>query len=468
VNHISTTALKAGTPAIETGRTGARSSDFGLLRLRLYALLFAVDAAAMAASFLVANQLRYGRLTESFGLNTFLLLFPLYVALGFNRGAWSIEALSSPRRSAALAVKSLLFAIALAAILLFSLKMGADFSRLVFGIGATMTVLAVALGRLVIGRQIGERNGWSFRKEVLLIDQVDTSPVGRQLVIDAQALGIDPALDDPLMLDRFARALDSCERVIVSCPVERRGAWSRMLAGANVDAEMLVPELDAVGALGLRRHGAHNTLLVGCGPLRMQDRITKRLFDIAFSAALLVILLPAIAAIALAIRLESPGPILFRQERLGRANRLFRILKFRSMRFEAADHSGARSASRDDDRITRVGGFLRRTSLDELPQLLNVLAGEMSVVGPRPHPLGCRADDELFWNIDERYFDRHSIKPGITGLAQVRGFRGATEKRSDVTDRLRADLEYLDGWHIGRDAAIIARTAAVLIHPNAF
>jgi lipopolysaccharide/colanic/teichoic acid biosynthesis glycosyltransferase len=256
--------------------------------------------------------------------------------------------------------------------------------------------------------------------------------------------------------------------VIVSCPEGRRGAWARVLAGANVDAEMLVPELDAVGALGLRRHGDHSTLLVGCGPLRLRDRVTKRLFDVAFSGALLVLLIPVFAAIALAIRIESPGPVLFRQQRLGRSNRLFDILKFRSMRTELSDRSGSRSASRDDDRVTRVGRFLRRTSLDELPQLLNVLSGEMSIVGPRPHALETRADDELFWNIDERYWDRHAIKPGITGLAQVRGFRGATEKKADVTDRLRADLEYVDGWHIGRDVAIVARTIGVLVHPNAF
>jgi exopolysaccharide biosynthesis polyprenyl glycosylphosphotransferase len=455
-------------PDSRAARANSQSRDFGWLRVRLYALLFAVDAVLMAASFLLANQLRFGALTGSFGLNTFLLLFPLYVALGFSRGAWSMDALSSPRRSAALAVKSLLFAIAVAAILLFSLKIGEDFSRLVFGIGAAMSVLAIALGRLLLGRRIGDRNGWNFRKEVLLIDQVATDADGKQIVIDAGKLDLEPAIDDPLMLDRIAQILDACERVIVSCPEERRGAWARVLAGANVDAEMLVPELDAVGAIGLRRHAGHSTLLVGCGPLRLRDRVTKRLFDIGFSATLLVLLLPVFAAIALAIRIESPGPVLFRQQRLGRSNRLFSILKFRSMRTELGDESGSRSASRDDDRVTRVGRFLRRTSLDELPQLLNVLAGEMSVVGPRPHPLGCRADDELFWNIDDHYFDRHSIKPGITGLAQVRGFRGATEKKTDVTDRLRADLEYLDGWHIGRDIAIVARTLGVVVHDRAF
>src|SRR5690242_16202919 len=153
VNHFSTTTLKSDVASVQAA-AGAQSRDFGWLRVRLYALLFAVDAVLMAASFLLANELRFGGLTGSFGLNTFLLLFPLYVALGFSRGAWSIDALSSPRRSAALAAKSLLFAIAVAAILLFSLKMGEDFYRLVFGIGATFSVIAIALGRFAIGRRI--------------------------------------------------------------------------------------------------------------------------------------------------------------------------------------------------------------------------------------------------------------------------------------------------------------------------
>src|SRR5690242_12594069 len=216
VNHFSTTMPNAGSRAM-TRAANLPSRDFGWLRLRLYALLFAVDAVLMAASFLLANELRFGALAGSFGLNTFLLLFPLYVALGFSRGAWSIDALSSPRRSAGLAAKSLLFAIALATILLFSLKMGEDFSRLVFGIGAGLSVLAIAVGRLVLGRRIGERNGWTFRKEVLLVDRIATSADANQIVVDAGALAIEPAIDDPLMLDRLAQILDGCERVIVSC-----------------------------------------------------------------------------------------------------------------------------------------------------------------------------------------------------------------------------------------------------------
>jgi lipopolysaccharide/colanic/teichoic acid biosynthesis glycosyltransferase len=138
------------------------------------------------------------------------------------------------------------------------------------------------------------------------------------------------------------------------------------------------------------------------------------------------------------------------------------------MRQDVADAAGIRSASKDDERITFVGRFLRRTSLDELPQLLNVVKGEMSIVGPRPHALGSTAEQLLFWEIDERYWERGSVKPGITGLAQVMGFRGATERAEDLTNRLQADLEYLSDWSVWKDILIIMKTVSVLIHPNAY
>jgi lipopolysaccharide/colanic/teichoic acid biosynthesis glycosyltransferase len=118
--------------------------------------------------------------------------------------------------------------------------------------------------------------------------------------------------------------------------------------------------------------------------------------------------------------------------------------------------------------MTKVGKFIRRTSLDELPQLINVIAGDMSIVGPRPHALGSTAEDALFWKIDERYFHRHAVKPGMTGLAQIRGFRGATVRRHDLTNRLQSDLEYLCEWTIWRDLKIIIATFGVILHPNAF
>ena len=126
------------------------------------------------------------------------------------------------------------------------------------------------------------------------------------------------------------------------------------------------------------------------------------------------------------------------------------------------------AAVRTDDRITRVGRVIRATSVDELPQLLNVLLGSMSIVGPRPHALGSLAGQQLFWEVDERYWHRHALKPGITGLAQVRGFRGATHRRDDLTQRLQADLEYILGWSVWRDFGILVSTVRVVVHRNAF
>ena len=444
------------------------TGDFHRLRIRLYVLMIAADGALMAAAFLLANIARYGRPFESYGLNTFAVLFPVYLAIGLNGGAWSLKALANPRRSVALAAQSLMFAIAVATILFFSLKIGEDFSRLVFGIGSLLSLLMIAVGRQRLGEAIGRRCGWTFRKEVLITDGMAAQPAGTELVVDAQRETLRPSTDDPAMLDRLGRILDRCERVILSCPPERREAWSRMLAGANVDVEFLTPELEQLGALGLRRHGDRATLLVGCGPLGLRHRAIKRAFDVAVSAAALVVLMPFLVLVGLAVRLESSGPALFRQARMGRGNRLFSMIKFRTMRAETSDADGIRSASRDDDRVTRLGRVLRRSSVDELPQLFNVLKGEMSIVGPRPHALGSTAEDDPFWVIEERYWDRHAIKPGLTGLAQVRGYRGATERRSDLSARLKADLEYLDGWNVGRDVGILFRTLGVIIHRNAY
>jgi lipopolysaccharide/colanic/teichoic acid biosynthesis glycosyltransferase len=144
------------------------------------------------------------------------------------------------------------------------------------------------------------------------------------------------------------------------------------------------------------------------------------------------------------------------------------MFKFRSMREEKLDHDGDQSTARDDDRITGIGAYIRRTSIDELPQLLNVLTGDMSIVGPRPHAIGSQANNKYFWEVDRKYWQRHCLKPGLTGLAQVRGHRGATDVEKDLTDRLQSDLEYIAGWSLRRDIGIVLRTVMVLKHDNAY
>ena len=194
----------------------------------------------------------------------------------------------------------------------------------------------------------------------------------------------------------------------------------------------------------------------------------KRAFDLTLSLAAIPFLLPFFALVGILIKLDSKGPVFFRQERIGLGNRPFMIWKFRTMRTEMCDAQGVRSTARNDDRITRIGALLRKTSIDELPQIINVVIGDMSLVGPRPHALGSRAEDSLFWDIDHRYWERHVVKPGLTGLAQIRGYRGATEQKADLTMRLQSDLEYVTTWSLKSDIRIILSTFSVIFHKNAF
>ena len=288
--------------------------------------------------------------------------------------------------------------------------------------------------------------------------------------VNAQEHGLRPDLDDPQALDLLARYVRNMDKIIVSCPAESQVLWSMALKGSGVHGEVIWDVIKEIGALGLIRHheGDIPTLLVSTGPLGLRSRAAKRLLDAGVSLGALLLALPILLLAAIAIKLEDGGPILFRQTRIGRRNQMFAIYKLRSMKVERADHHGNRSASKDDDRVTRVGRFLRRTSIDELPQLFNVLKGDMSLVGPRPHAIGSLAGDKLFWEVDPRYWQRHSLRPGLTGLAQIRGFRGATDREVDLTSRLQADLEYITGWTIWRDIKILMATSLVLLHDRAF
>ncbi len=195
----------------------------------------------------------------------------------------------------------------------------------------------------------------------------------------------------------------------------------------------------------------------------------KRLTDIAIALLVLAVFSPAMLVAVVAIRLLSPGPVLFRQRRIGFANIGFDMLKFRTMHHRAPDRGRLRQTTRHDPRVTRVGAILRHTSLDELPQLFNVLRGEMSMVGPRPHAPGTCVGDRPYELVAPRYAARHRVLPGMTGLAQVRGFRGETETEVKLLRRVEADLEYIDNWSLWLDLAIMARTTvSILSMRNAY
>jgi putative colanic acid biosynthesis UDP-glucose lipid carrier transferase len=196
------------------------------------------------------------------------------------------------------------------------------------------------------------------------------------------------------------------------------------------------------------------------------DRQVKRTFDLFVSMLAILLVSPLLIIISVLVILSGPGPILFAQDRYGLDSKRFRIYKFRTMNVvEAGDKPFLKQATRDDPRITQVGRFLRRWSLDELPQLFNVLRGEMSLVGPRPHAVD---HNEQYRKLIPGYMQRHAFKPGITGLAQVEGWRGETKTLEEMSRRIDADLRYQKEWSLKLDVKIILKTILRLKSKNAY
>lgn len=214
----------------------------------------------------------------------------------------------------------------------------------------------------------------------------------------------------------------------------------------------------------------------GIPTIRIQDRpigdwnaLAKRAFDLLASSCILLAIWPLLVLVAAAVKIDSRGPVLFRQNRFGFNDELIPVYKFRTMYADQADTNAERLVSRGDPRITRIGNFLRRTSLDELPQLFNVFLGSMSLVGPRPHATRAKADGILYQEVIENYAARHRVKPGLTGWAQVNGWRGETDTQEKIIRRVEHDLWYIANWSIWLDIKILFLTAfAVLKGENAY
>ena len=205
------------------------------------------------------------------------------------------------------------------------------------------------------------------------------------------------------------------------------------------------------------------TLIASDLPLRGWSPLFKRLEDLVLSSIALLAAAPVMLLIALAIKIDSRGPVFFKQKRYGYNNRLIEVFKFRSMYHEKSDANADRQTTRHDDRITRVGRFIRKTSLDELPQLINVSLGSMSMVGPRPHATATKAAGVLFEDAVAEYSARHRVKPGITGWAQINGYRGETDTLEKIEKRVEYDLDYIERWSVWFDLYILFRTVPALL-----
>lgn len=201
-------------------------------------------------------------------------------------------------------------------------------------------------------------------------------------------------------------------------------------------------------------------------PITDWDSVAKRIFDIFFSLLAIAVLWPVMVGTAIAIKRDSKGPVLFRQKRHGFNNEVISVLKFRSMYTEQCDPTARAAVTKGDPRVTRVGRFIRKTSIDELPQFFNVLRGDLSLVGPRPHAVVAAAHDRLFAEVVDGYFARHRVKPGVTGWAQINGWRGEIDNDEKIKQRTACDLYYIENWSLLLDLKILFMTPLKLLNTD--
>lgn len=438
--------------------------------LRSYILLLLVDALLLQISFVLAALIYEFRWNDPSSMLVAQTILPVFFTIALYNGSYGVRSLTDWVYATKQAVTALLVSAALLNFVAFYTKSNADFFRVSTTLGLLFTVVAITLFRRAVIVAVQRFWGGSVTNRLVIQDGGPDFTLDKAVHIAAAQYGLDPDSEDPFMLDRLGKVLRNQDKVVVSCPYERREQWAFLLKSSGVYGELVSETAHRLAPIGVHRYDDQDktTLVVSSGPLGLRNRIIKRLFDIAVAGSALLALAPILLFTALMIKLEDAGPVLFVQRRMGRGNQFFDMFKFRSMREEKLDQEGERSTARNDDRVTRVGAAIRKTSIDELPQLINVLRGEMSIVGPRPHALASRANNKFFWEVDKQYWRRHCLKPGLTGLAQVRGHRGATELEKDLTDRLQSDLEYIANWSLRRDIGIVLRTIRVLRHDNAY
>jgi len=439
------------------------------LRIALISLTVFLDCIAITAAFKLVEEMRQFDWLSPGGVSLLVIALPAYVYFGSIGSSFSSTNINRFSTSFAGAMRALLCAMLVLIVCAFFAKFSLKISRSSFSYAIVLSALLLAVSRASVALFIQ----WKFKSRLsdrlLIADRRPLELPSSLDLLDLSEVRLRPDLYSPAQMAEISERIGRYDVVYLQCADElEREGWITTLKASGVACEIVVPAKSLHAAVGLGRLGDADTLVLSRGPLSLGSRVRKRLFDLVVGGAMLLFLAPLMLIVALLIRLESPGPAIFTQMRIGQANRPFRIYKFRSMRQAEADADGNRSTARDDDRVTRVGAFIRRTSIDEIPQLFNVMLGNMSLVGPRPHAVGSKAGEHLFWEVSELYWMRHALKPGLTGLAQINGYRGATHRRDDLEARLRYDLQYLQSWSLWGDVIILAATVKVVSHANAY
>lgn len=439
------------------------------LRIMLIGLTVILDCLALVGGFKLVGVVRQFDWLSPGGVSLLVIAVPAYVYFGAVGSSFSSTTIDRLSTSFAGALRALMCALLVLIVCAFFAKFSLKISRSSFTYAALSSAAMLLISRSIMVWIVR----WKFKDRLsdrlLIADRRPDQLPPHVDLLDLSEVRLRPDLYDPAQMAEISERIQRYDVVYLQCENEsERDGWITTLKASGVACEIVVPAKALHAAVGVGRLGEADTLILSRGPLSLGSRVKKRLFDLIVGGAMLVFLSPLMIIVAILIKLESPGPAIFTQMRIGQANRPFRIYKFRSMRQTAADPDGRRSTARDDDRITKVGAFIRRTSIDELPQLFNVVLGNMSLVGPRPHAVGSKAGEQLFWEVTEHYWLRHALKPGITGLAQINGYRGTTHQRDDLEARLRYDLLYLQSWSLWNDVVILLATAKVISHDNAY
>ncbi|MGO4174268.1 undecaprenyl-phosphate glucose phosphotransferase [Bosea sp. TAF32] len=402
------------------------------------------------------------------------MLMTIFVFINLMQGRYQLKNYLSPQGQIASAFSVWNITMVAFLALIFVAKITGHYSRIVIFTTYFAGIPVIALSRSLLARWVaaGSKAGRITAERVFLIGQEDNvmSFVARHKPWHVGFAITDVAFLKPgrngnrsELAANLAAAVANCragrpDAVLIALPwSEQQTIEACVSAFTNLPVAIhLAPEpiMERFETPHFVRSGSFSSLRLTRQPLSGAEIAAKRAFDMVAAVAGLVLTLPLLIMIAALIRLDSPGPILFRQRRYGFNQQAFRIFKFRTMT-TTDDGQVVIQAKRNDPRITRVGRFLRRYNLDELPQLLNVIAGDMSLVGPRPHAL---AHDVEFQRRIANYARRHNVMPGITGWAQVNGFRGETDSDEKMAKRVAYDHWYIDNWSFWLDVAILLRT----------
>jgi Undecaprenyl-phosphate glucose phosphotransferase len=412
----------------------------------------------------------------------------LYVVLNEIADGYQMVALRNPLRHMHRVILAWTATFALLALAGFMLKISEEFSRFWSGSWFVGGLLFLIATRFLLSVRIRKwaRNGTMERRAVIVGGGKPAEKLIRAIELqhdsDIRICGIFDDRDDvrsPPIVAGYPKLGNVGELIAFT----RRAHIDMLIVSLPLDAEARVlTMLKKLWVLPVDiRLSAHSNKLrfrpraysyIGSvpmldifdKPIRDWDSVAKRAFDVVFSALAIIIFSPVMFATAIAIKLDSKGPVIFRQQRHGFNNEVIQVLKFRSMYVDRCDPTARNAVIRDDPRVTRVGRFIRKTSLDEFPQFFNALRGDLSLVGPRPHAITAQSQDKLYAEVVDGYFARHRVKPGVTGWAQINGWRGEIDTDEKIRRRTEFDLYYIENWSLRLDLKILLMTPLRLLN----